>query len=90
MGLMQVMPSTADDCEVHEPYHAVNNLMGACECLRRLINRYEGNLKWALAAYNAGPTNVDRYQGIPPFPETQSYVAKILKKYTHLKRRKHP
>lgn len=90
MGLMQVMPSTADDCEVHEPYHAVNNLMGACECLRRLINRYEGNLKWALAAYNAGPTNVDRYQGIPPFPETQSYVAKILKKYTQLKRRKHP
>jgi len=89
MGLMQVMPETADSCEVHEPHHAVNNLMGACECLRKLINRYQGNLSLALAAYNAGPSNVDRYKGIPPFPETKSYVKKILEKYSKLKGSKH-
>jgi soluble lytic murein transglycosylase-like protein len=85
MGLMQVMPETADACEVHEPHHALNNLMGACECLRKLLNRYQGNLALALAAYNAGPSNVDRYQGIPPFPETQKYVRKILGKYQQMK-----
>ena len=88
MGLMQVMPETADSCEVHEPHHAVNNLMGACECLRKLINRYQGNLSLALAAYNAGPSNVDRYKGIPPFPETRSYVKKILDKYSKLREKK--
>lgn len=88
MGLMQVMPETADSCEVHEPHHAVNNLMGACECLRKLINRYQGNLSLALAAYNAGPSNVDRYKGIPPFPETRSYVKKILDKYSKLRGKK--
>lgn len=87
MGLMQVMPKTADSCEVHEPYHAVNNLMGACECLRKLINRYRGNLKLALAAYNAGPSNVDKHRGIPPFPETRAYVTKILSKYSELKKK---
>jgi len=86
MGLMQVMPETADACEVHEPYHAVNNLMGACECLRKLINRYQGSLTLALAAYNAGPSNVDRYKGIPPFKETRNYVKKILKRYEQLKK----
>ena len=88
MGLMQVMPKTADSCEVHEPHHAVNNLMGACECLRKLINRYRGNLKLALAAYNAGPFNVDKHGGIPPFPETRSYVKKILSKYEKLKKQR--
>ena len=87
---MQLMPSTADFCEVHDPYHALNNLMGACECLRKLINRYQGNLSLALAAYNAGPTNVDRFGGIPPFPETRNYIKKILKKYSELKKAKNP
>lgn len=81
MGLMQVMPGTADQCEVHEPYHAVDNLMRACECLRLLLNRYRGNLPLALAAYNAGPGNVEKYKGIPPFKETRRYVKKILAFY---------
>jgi soluble lytic murein transglycosylase-like protein len=85
MGLMQVMPQTADACEIHDPYHAVNNVMGACECLRRLINRYQGNLKLALAAYNAGPTSVERYGGIPPFKETMEYVKKVLRIYSDLR-----
>lgn len=88
MGLMQVMPKTADAIEIHDPYHAMNNLMGACEYLRRLINRFQGNLKLALAAYNAGPMQVERYRGIPPFPETVQYVKKVLRRYDELKRRK--
>lgn len=85
MGLMQVMPETADQCDIHAPYNPLNNLMGACECLRRLINRFQGNLKLALAAYNAGPSNVEKYQGIPPFPETIQYVRKVLGVYGKLK-----
>ncbi|MBI4404283.1 MAG: lytic transglycosylase domain-containing protein [Deltaproteobacteria bacterium] len=85
MGLMQVTPRTADQCEIHHPYHAANNVMGAAECLRKLINRYKGNLKLALAAYNAGQTAVDKYRGIPPYPETQNYVAKVLALYKKLK-----
>lgn len=87
MGLMQVVPSTAAECGIHDPYHAVNNLMGACDCLRKLINRYRGNLKLALAAYNAGPGNVERYGGIPPFRETREYVTRVLSLYHRLKRR---
>jgi soluble lytic murein transglycosylase-like protein len=86
MGLMQVMPNTADECEIHDPYHAVSNLMGACDCLRKLINRYRGNVSLALAAYNAGPANVDKYKGVPPFRETQAYVKKVLKIYNSLKK----
>ena len=87
MGLMQVMPHTAERCGIVDPYHPLDNLMGACECLRELINRYRGNLKLALAAYNAGPKNVDRYRGIPPFNETKQYVKKVLTLYSDLKRR---
>lgn len=86
MGLMQVMPKTAEVQGIRQPYHATDNLMGACEYLRMLINRYRGRLELALAAYNAGPSNVDRYQGIPPFPETQAYVKKILALYEKSKR----
>jgi len=88
MGLMQVMPRTADECEIQAPYHAVNNLNGACVCLRKLINRYGGNIKKALAAYNAGPKHVDRYRGIPPFPETRDYVARVLSIYKSLRNKK--
>lgn len=86
MGLMQVMPKTAEAQGIRQPYHATENLMGACDYLRTLINRYRGNLKWALAAYNAGPSNVEKYGGIPPFKETQAYVKKVLSFYQRFKK----
>lgn len=85
MGLMQVTPETAEECNIPNAYHAMSNLMGACDCLRKLINRYQGDLSLALAAYNAGPRHVDHYNGIPPFRETQAYVRRVLSIYHKLK-----
>ncbi len=86
-GLMQVMPATGEECGIQQAFHTMNHLMGACECLRKLINQYRGNLKLALAAYNAGSGAVARYGGIPPYRETQDYVKKVLKIYSRLKRK---
>ena len=88
MGLMQVMPKTADASDIHAPYHTVSNLMGACEYLRSLVNRYRGDLKLALAAYNAGPGNVERHGGVPPFAETRRYVKQVLSYYEELKQKR--
>lgn len=85
-GLMQVIQPTADECGISDAYHATNNLMGACECLRKLINNYQGDLTLALAAYNAGPGAVAKYNGIPPYKETQAYVKKILRLYNEKRR----
>ena len=84
-GLMQVMESTEAECDIHNAYQPLSNLMGACECLRKLVNRYQGKLDLALAAYNAGPKAVDKYRGIPPYPETLDYVEKVLSIYRRLK-----
>jgi soluble lytic murein transglycosylase-like protein len=79
-GLMQLMPETAADLGVHDPFDPTQNLGGGARFLRQLLDRYGGDLALALGAYNAGPRHVDRTGRLPLFPETVSYVSEILEK----------
>jgi soluble lytic murein transglycosylase-like protein len=81
MGLMQLMPKTARSMGVSDPFDARQNILGGARYLRILANHFKGDLVLTVAAYNAGEGAVQKYNGIPPYKETQRYVRRVLKHY---------
>jgi soluble lytic murein transglycosylase-like protein len=79
LGLMQIMPENLEAFRVHDPFDPWQNIMGGARYLKVLIQRFNGQVPLALAAYNAGPHMVDAHRGIPPFPETEEYVKRVMK-----------
>lgn len=82
-GLMQLMPETLKDLNVYNPFHPRDNINGGVTFLKQLLKRFDNDLVLSLAAYNAGPAVVEKYEAIPPFKETQGYVKKVLNYLDH-------
>ena len=87
-GLMQLMPETANELAVEDPFNPEENIFGGTRYLGQLMDRFKQNWQLAIAAYNAGPENVDAYNGIPPFEETQTFVKRVLSYYEAYKKGK--
>jgi len=81
MGLMQLMPKTAALYGVENPWDPYQNLKAGTRYLKHLLNRFNNDLELALAAYNAGPTTVKNYGGVPPYSSTKRYISKVMQRY---------
>ena len=81
IGLMQLMPSTAEALGVEDAFNPEQNISGGVRYFKKLVKRFDGDVKLALAAYNAGTKNVRHYQGIPPYKSTHYYIEKVFKYY---------
>lgn len=86
MGLMQIMPQNYELLQIKDPFNPRESIMGGAKYISQLLNRFDGNMKLALAAYNAGPETVERSGDIPSIRETKNYVNKIMKYYALFKK----
>jgi len=86
LGLMQIMPENARAFRMRDPFDPRENILTGTHYFRGLLERFNGKLQLALAAYNAGPTVVDRYNSIPPIKETEDYVERVMKYFHHFKK----
>jgi len=80
-GLMQLMPDTAKSLGVENPFDVDQNIRGGVEYLAKMLKKYDGDIEKALAAYNAGPTTVDKYKGVPPYKQTRDYINRVIREY---------
>lgn len=83
-GLMQLMDGTAKDMGVRNVWHPKENIFGGTKYLSKLLSKYDNDISLSLAAYNAGPGNVNKYEGVPPFDETKNYIARVKGYYNYL------
>lgn len=85
LGLMQIMPENLEKLNIEHPFDPRENVMGGASYLKTMITRFNGKLELALAAYNAGPNAVEKYNAIPPYRETREYVQKVIELYKRYK-----
>ncbi|NLA74899.1 MAG: lytic transglycosylase domain-containing protein [Deltaproteobacteria bacterium] len=84
-GLMQLMPGTASDMEVDDPYNPEKNIFGGTKYLCKMMEKFKNDVRLALAAYNAGPDKVDQYKDVPPYKETKTFIERVMKYYDQYK-----